>query len=99
MFEGITESLGNALSVFGRQGRLTEANIREGMRAVRTALLEADVAYDVAQTFVNRVTEQAVGEQVLKSLRPASRTRTLVPGSELSRFASADPAEPPPTIT
>jgi len=70
MFEGITESLGNALSVFGRQGRLTEANIREGMRAVRTALLEADVAYDVAQTFVDRVTEQAVGENVLKSLRP-----------------------------
>lgn len=70
MFESITENLTSALSFFGRQGRLTEANIREGMGTVRTALLEADVAYDVATDFVNRVTEQAVGEQVLKSLRP-----------------------------
>lgn len=70
MFEGITQSLGNALSGFARQGRLTEGNIREGMQSVRTALLEADVAYDVAQQFVSRVTEQAIGEQVLKSLRP-----------------------------
>lgn len=70
MFEGITENLGNALSFFGKQGRLTESSIREGMQTVRKALLEADVAYEVVQDFVARVTEQAVGEQVLKSLRP-----------------------------
>lgn len=70
MFEGITESLGNALSSLGRSGKFTEANIREAMKEVRQALLEADVAYDIAVDFVRRVTEQAVGEQVLKALRP-----------------------------
>ena len=71
MFEGITESLTGALSFFGRTTRLSEANIREGMRQVRQALLEADVAYEVAQDFVKTVTAQAVGEDVLKSLKPS----------------------------
>ncbi|MBD3672441.1 MAG: signal recognition particle protein [Planctomycetaceae bacterium] len=70
MFEGITENLGNALSAFRGQGKLTEANIRDGMREVRQALLEADVNYEVVQDFMKRVTEEAVGERVLKSLRP-----------------------------
>lgn len=70
MFEGITEGLTNAFSAFRGSGKITEANIREGMKQVRTALLEADVAFDVAQDFVKRMTEQAVGEEVLKSLRP-----------------------------
>ena len=55
MLEGLTQNLSKALSVFSRSGRLTEANIREGMRQVRQALLEADVNYDVAQEFVQRV--------------------------------------------
>lgn len=70
MFEGITSSLQSALSVLGRGGKLTEANIRDGLAQVRKALLEADVHYDVAAKFIQRVTEQAVGERVLKSLRP-----------------------------
>lgn len=70
MFESISESLRSTLSVLGRQGKLTEGNIREGMRQVRQALLEADVHYDVATKFVDRVTEEAIGERVLKSLRP-----------------------------
>ncbi|MDG2389487.1 MAG: signal recognition particle protein [Planctomycetaceae bacterium] len=70
MFEGITENLGTALSAFRRQGKLTEGNIRDGMREVRQALLEADVNYEVVQDFMKRVTEEAVGERVLKSLRP-----------------------------
>ena len=70
MFEGITQNLNNALSAFGKGGKLTESSIHDGMRAVRQALLEADVAYEIAQDFVKRVTDQAVGEQVLKSLRP-----------------------------
>ena len=70
MFEGITESLTGALSNLTKPGRLNEKNIREGMKGVRQALLEADVAYDIANEFVKRCTEQAVGEQVLKSLRP-----------------------------
>lgn len=70
MFEGITSSLQSALSVLGRGGKLTEANIRDGLLQVRKALLEADVHYDVATKFIERCTEQAIGERVLKSLRP-----------------------------
>lgn len=70
MFEGITTSLQGALSNLVRSGKLTEAGIRDGLAQVRQALLEADVHYDVAKAFVQRVTEQAIGERVLKSLRP-----------------------------
>jgi len=70
MFEGITSSLQGALSNLVRSGKLTESNIRDGLAQVRQALLEADVHYDVAKTFMQRVTEQAIGERVLKSLRP-----------------------------
>ena len=70
MFEGITSSLQSALSMLGRGGKLTESNIRDGLVLVRKALLEADVHYDVATKFIQRCTEQAVGDRVLKSLRP-----------------------------
>jgi signal recognition particle subunit SRP54 len=70
MFEGITQGLKGALSQLVRGGKLTEANIRDGLAQVKQALLEADVHYDVAKAFMQRVTEQAVGERVLKSLRP-----------------------------
>ena len=78
MFESITESLNGALATISRQGKLTESNIRESMGAVRKALLEADVAYDVASSFVKRVTEQAVGETVMKSLRPGEQIIGIV---------------------
>src|SRR6478609_139005 len=70
MFEGITTGLRSALSMLGRGGKLTEGNIRDGLAQVRTALLEADVHYDVATTFIKRCTEQALGDAVMKSLRP-----------------------------
>jgi signal recognition particle subunit SRP54 len=69
MFEGITKSLTDALGNVIR-GTLTEKNIREGMQQVRQALLEADVNYDVAKSFCAKVTEEAVGERVLKAMRP-----------------------------
>jgi signal recognition particle subunit SRP54 len=77
MFESITQSLTEAIGNVAR-GRLTEGNIREGMRKVRQALLEADVNYDVAKHFTDRVTEQAVGERVLKSLRPEQQIVGIV---------------------
>ncbi|MCR9199097.1 MAG: signal recognition particle protein [Planctomycetaceae bacterium] len=70
MFEGITDGLTSAFSAFRGTGKITEANIHEGMKQVRKALLEADVAYDIVQKFVKDITAQAVGEKVLKSLRP-----------------------------
>ncbi|MCA8995925.1 MAG: signal recognition particle protein [Planctomycetaceae bacterium] len=77
MFESITSSIGSALSSLSG-GRLTEGNIRDAMAQVRHALLEADVNYDVAKAFTHRVTEQAVGEQVLKSLKPAEQIVGIV---------------------
>ena len=62
MFEGLTASLSNALGSLGRSGKLTEANIKEGLRAVREALLEADGNYEVADNFIQRIAAHAVGE-------------------------------------
>ena len=70
MFEGITKGLESALSLFRGQGKLTEQNVQEALRAVTRALLEADVNFTVAQDFTQRVSEAAVGTQVLKSLDP-----------------------------
>lgn len=78
MFESITQSLGKAFGAFRGPGKITESNIREGMQQVRRALLEADVAYDVVQSFVQNVTEKAVGEQVLRSLRPEEQIVGIV---------------------
>jgi signal recognition particle subunit SRP54 len=70
MFEGITKSLEGALSVFRTRGKLTPQNMEDGLRAVRQALLEADVNYNVASDFTARVAEQAAGTRVLDSLNP-----------------------------
>jgi signal recognition particle subunit SRP54 len=73
MFESLSASLSSALQSFRGRGKLTEANMREGLTEVRTALLEADVAYDVADGFLNRVAEGAIGARVLESLDPAQQ--------------------------
>ena len=78
MFESLSTSLSSALSAFRGRGRLTEANMREGLAGVRTALLEADVAYDVADRFLDRVSADAVGAQVLESLDPAQQLVGIV---------------------
>src|SRR5258708_7356358 len=70
MFESITKGLEGALSLFRGQGRLTEQNMQDALRAVTQALLEADVNYTVAQDFTGRVSQAAIGTQVLKALDP-----------------------------
>lgn len=70
MFEALSQNLTGALSFLRGRGKLTEENIQEGLRAVQQALLEADVNYTVVQDFVKRVSEQSVGEQLLKAVRP-----------------------------
>lgn len=69
MFESITDSLGGIFDRI-RGKRLTEENIREAMREIRIALLEADVAHNVVKDFISEVSEQAVGEKVIKAVRP-----------------------------
>ena len=78
MFESLSASLSSAINSLRGRGRLTAANMREGLEQVRTALLEADVAYDVADGFLERVSVDAVGEQVLGSLDPAQQLIGIV---------------------
>ena len=70
MFDNLTDRLGNVLNKLRGQGRLSEENIRETMREVRMALLEADVALPVVRTFIEEVKSKALGEEVLRSLTP-----------------------------
>ena len=78
MFESLQENLSSALKALRGRGRLTESNMREGLRQVQTALLEADVSFSVVKDFMGRVTEQAVGERVLKSLDPSQQLVGIV---------------------
>ena len=73
MFDSLTSSLESVFKKLRGYGRLTEANIKDAMREVRMALLEADVNYEVARDFVARVSEQCVGEEVLHSITPGQQ--------------------------
>ena len=77
-FEGLTEKLNAAFKRLRGKGRLTENDVREAMREVRLALLEADVSYKVVKEFVASVTERAVGSDVLESLTPAQQVVKIV---------------------
>ena len=77
-FEGLTEKLNATFKKLRGKGRLTENDVREAMREVRLALLEADVGYKVVKDFVATVTERAVGTDVLDSLTPAQQVVKIV---------------------
>jgi signal recognition particle subunit SRP54 len=78
MFDSIQRGLSDALKKLRGMGRLTEANIREGLRAIRTALLDADVNLTVADAFIARVTERSVGQEVLRQLNPSETIVRIV---------------------
>ncbi|HEX7380045.1 MAG TPA: signal recognition particle receptor subunit alpha, partial [Pirellulales bacterium] len=78
MFESLQDGLSSAFRSLTGKARLTEANMRDGLQLVRQALLEADVSVDVVRDFMARVGEQAVGEQVLRSLRPEQQVVGIV---------------------
>ncbi|MGI5935737.1 MAG: signal recognition particle protein [Oscillospiraceae bacterium] len=77
-FESLSEKLSAAFKKLRGKGRLTEADIKETMREVRLALLEADVSYKVVKDFVKKVSERAVGADVLESLTPAQMVIKIV---------------------
>ena len=77
-FEGLTEKLSAAFKRLRGKGRLTEKDVRDAMREVRLALLEADVSYKVVKEFVATVTERCVGADVLESLTPAQQVVKIV---------------------
>lgn len=78
MFGSLTEKLNNAFKKFRNKGKLTEADVKVGMREIKLALLEADVNFKVVKSFVNTVSERAVGAEVLESLMPAQQIVKIV---------------------
>ncbi|MCR5809094.1 MAG: signal recognition particle protein [Clostridiales bacterium] len=77
-FEGLASKLQNIFKKLGNKGKLSEKEVKEALREVRLALLEADVNYTVVKKFVNQVTERAVGAEVLESLTPAQQVIKIV---------------------
>jgi len=78
MFESLTERLGNVFDKLRGRGVLSEADIKEALREVRIALLEADVALPVVKDFINRVQEAAIGQEVFKSITPGQMVVKIV---------------------
>lgn len=78
MFGSLTEKLAGAFKKFRNKGKLTEADVREGMREIKLALLEADVNFKVVKEFIKTVTERAVGSAVLESLLPEQQIVKIV---------------------
>ena len=78
MFDKLSDRLGGVFDRLRGRGALNEADVREAMREVRVALLEADVALPVVRAFIDKVTEQAVGAQVLKSVTPGQQVVKIV---------------------
>lgn len=78
MYESLTEKLANAFKKFRNKGKLSEKDVKEGMREIKLALLEADVNFKVVKGFINSVTERAVGSEVLESLVPAQQIVKIV---------------------
>ena len=102
MFENLQEKLSTAFKKFRNKGSLTEKDVKEGMRAVKLALLEADVNFKVVREFVSKVTERAVGSEVLESLMPAQQVVKIV-NEELTALMGGTQAKlqidsKPPTV-
>ena len=101
-FEGLSEKLNNVFKKLKSRGKLSESDVKDAMREVRLALLEADVSYKVVKDFVKDVTERAVGEEVLSSLTPAQQVIKIV-NEELCALmgnsnARINFASKPPTV-
>ena len=77
-FQSLTEKLANAFRRFRSKGKLTAADVKEGMREIKLALLEADVSFKVVKDFIKNVTERAIGSEVLESLLPAQQVVKVV---------------------
>ena len=101
-FEGLTEKISNTFKKLRSRGRLTESDVKEDMREIRLALLEADVNFKVTKDFVKAVTEKATGSDILESLSPAQQVIKIV-NEELTALLGGQNARitiapNPPTI-
>ncbi|MGP6138717.1 MULTISPECIES: signal recognition particle protein [unclassified Jeotgalibaca] len=101
-FEGLSERLQGAMTKIGKKGKITEADLKEMMREVRLALLEADVNFKVVKDFVRKVNERALGSDVLESLSPAQQVVKIV-NEELTELMGGEQepfifSKKPPTV-
>ena len=101
-FQNLTDKLNAAFKKFRNKGKLTEDDVKTGMREIKLALLEADVSYKVVKDFIKNVTERAVGSDVLESLLPAQQIVKIV-NEELTALMGGEGerirlASHPPTI-
>ncbi|MBR7111511.1 MAG: signal recognition particle protein [Clostridia bacterium] len=102
MFQSLTEKLNNAFKFFRNKGKLTEADVKAGMREIKLALLEADVNFKVVKDFIKMVSERAVGTEVMESLLPAQQIVKIV-NEELIKLMGTSQAKltispKPPTV-
>lgn len=103
MFDSLSDRLGSTLKKLRGQGRITEDNVKETLREVRMALLEADVALPVVREFIERVKERAMGQDVLRSLTPGQALVKVVNDELIAVMGDADPGlslntQPPAVI-
>jgi signal recognition particle subunit SRP54 len=94
MFEGIQRGLSDALKKLRGRGRLTEANIRDGLQEVRKALLDADVNFTVANDFIARVEKRSLGQQVLRTIDPSEQIVKIVYDELVQLMGPVDPTIP-----
>jgi signal recognition particle subunit SRP54 len=102
-FEGLSGKLNNVFKNLKGRGKLDERDVKEAMREVRLALLEADVNYKVAKDFIGKVSERAVGEEVLSSLTPGQQVIKIVNEELISLMGDSNakvnmPSKPPCVI-
>ncbi|HYO50317.1 MAG TPA: signal recognition particle receptor subunit alpha, partial [Chloroflexia bacterium] len=101
MFESLTDRLNTTFTRLQGKGRLDEGDIDEAMKEVRRALLEADVNFKVVKSFVEKVRERAVGQEILKSLTPAQQVVSIVHEQLIELLGEAarlDMSRTPPTV-
>ena len=102
IFSSLGEKLNHIFSKLTKRGKLTELEIKQAMREVRVALLEADVNFLVAKDFINKVSEKAVGEQILTSLTPGQQAIKIVNDELISLMGSTNQklevSSMPPTV-
>ena len=102
LFSGLSEKLNHVFSKLANRGKLTQLEIKEAMRDVRVALLEADVNFMVAKDFIKKVTEKAVGDEVLQSLTPSQQVIKIVNEELIALMSSPNQklqvSPKPPTV-
>ena len=102
LFSNLGEKLNHIFSKLTNKGKLTELEIKTAMREVRVALLEADVNFQVAKDFISKVTDKAVGEEILKSLTPGQQVIKIVKDELVELMGSTNAklgvSSTPPTV-